>query len=120
MGGLPVGELTIETTLDGTDATVSLQGYVDAETAPTMRREFKGLYRQGVLNVVVDCTGMNYVSSQGVASLVEMASDLRDLGGDLRLCGLNPRTELVFEHLSLLRFFRIFADVGAAAASFAE
>src|SRR4051812_50118106 len=66
---------------------LSLGGRLDARGAMSLDEklgELKGPH------VVLDCTGVGYLSSMGVRSLITGEQNLRKAGGGLLLAGLSP------------------------------
>jgi len=100
--------LDIETRTDGDCAIVALSGHLDADTAHQFRDALRELTTARARTVIVDNTKLDYLSSQGVTTLVEYAMELRKGGGDLVLCAVSGSPLIVLEHLSLDRYFRIF------------
>jgi anti-sigma B factor antagonist len=74
--------------------------------------------RQGHTKLVVDLTGVKYLSSAGLAKLTELDRRVRQVGGRLRLCGLGPTVRDVFRVSQLDRLFAIDEDEAASLARF--
>ena len=47
-------------------------------------------------DVTVECSGLEYISSAGIAVILQTFKRLRLAGGTLRLAGLTPRVRNVF------------------------
>lgn len=56
---------------------------------------------------VVDFTATGYIDSSGLGVLVSLAKKIREMGGDLRLAGLNDDLRTLFELTKLDTLFRI-------------
>ncbi len=106
--------LDIATQTDGDCAVVALTGHLDADTAHQFRDALQELTRAQARTVIVDNSGLDYLSSQGVTALVEYAVELRKDGGDLVICAVSGSPLIVLEHLSLDRYFRIFSTCDEA------
>jgi anti-anti-sigma factor len=76
---------------------VSLVGRLDAAEADRALQVLRGL--SGPL--VVDCAGLDYVSSAGIAVLMDTYKRLTSAGHSLRLVNLTPRVRNVFTYAGL-------------------
>ena len=97
---------------------VAVAGDVDAGSAPDLRRLLDDLLVQGDHNFVVDLTGVEFMDSSGMATLVQLFKRVRVGEGDVRLCGLQPKVRRVFELIRLDRVFDSFPTRKEAIASF--
>lgn len=89
--------MELNTTIEGTEATIVISGKLTVATAPDFEAALKGL-PENVTNIDVDMTDLDYVASAGLRVIVtgEKMADRR--GGALRL--LHP-TEDVMEVLDM-------------------
>lgn len=76
---------------------VALTGRFDAAESDRALEVFRGL--QGPL--VVDCAGLDYVSSAGIAVFMDTYKRLTTGGHSLRLVNLTPRVRNVFTYAGL-------------------
>jgi len=97
-------------------ALVSLSGDVDLQTSPSVR--------QGLLDcletnerVVVDMSGVSYIDSSGVASLVEAFQVSKKKGSIFVLANVSPAALRVFSLARLDKVFTIHESVEDAAAA---
>lgn len=97
---------------------IRFQGDLEPHDDPELRRLFVQLRDQGTLNVVFDLTKVGFFGSTTLGTLVWGKGNLREVGGDLRLCGLQPFVQRRFEWTELDKAFRIFVDCEEAAASY--
>ena len=86
---------------------VSLQGRFDAASAPEAEGVFKKLAQDGVARVVVDLSGVEYISSGGLRVVIMLSKSLEKGNGQMALCGLNPFVSEVFEITNLSKRYRI-------------
>lgn len=86
------------------------------------RQELKGLIQEaldaGARKFLVDCTNTGYIDSSGLGALVTISKKVRELGGELRLAGLNDDLRSLFELTKLDSLFQIAPTVEAALADF--
>ena len=86
---------------------VAVRGELDVYTASMLRQTLAELLGHGETSIEVDMRGLSYIDSTGLGVLVGALKQARELGGDLRLRGLNPQAYNVFEITGLTRVFTI-------------
>ena len=74
--------------------------------------------KTAVTRVLIDMTGVPYVDSQGVETLVGMTEHLAVGGRSLKLCGVTPTVRKVIELTGWLGEFEFYADVPSGVRSF--
>jgi anti-sigma B factor antagonist len=105
---------------EGSVRVLALDGYLDAHTAPQFEGAIQNEMAAGHLQLVVDCARLTYISSAGLGVFMSFIEEIREKGGDIKLCGLVPKVYQVFEVLGFPALFDIVADAAAAKAKFAE
>jgi len=110
--------MEIKVERDDTIAVVVVNGDVDAGTAPQLRRQFDELLGDGEQNFVIDLSGVPFMDSSGLATLVQLFKRVRIGHGDVRLCGLQPEVRRIFELTRLDRVFDIFPSRQEAVTSY--
>ena len=98
---------------------LALDGFLDAHTAPEFEKAIQGEIDGGHLQLIVDCSRLTYISSAGLGVFMGFIEELRERGGDIKICGLTPKVEQVFEILGFHALYDIVADVPAAVQQFA-
>lgn len=93
---------------------------LDARNAQHATQFMKELVEKGCLRMVADLSGLNFIDSSGLGSLVATIKMLRKNQGDLRLCGLKPAVQSVFQLTRLFKVFEVYDSVGEAVASFSS
>jgi anti-sigma B factor antagonist len=89
---------------------IDVQGQVDLHSSPRMRSAIlQGINRKEVAQVAVNLTGVNYIDSSGVATLVEGLQLARTRNCRFVLFGLQQGTREVLELARLDRIFEIHA-----------
>lgn len=89
----------------GEYAVVALQGDVDLQNSPRVRKSLLQCLSEG-RNVLVDMAAVTYIDSSGVASLVEAFQTARKAGIRFALVGVSAAAMRV---LQLARLDRVFA-----------
>ncbi len=86
-----------------------LSGDIDFANSPEVRQSVLREIRENrVARVVVNLTGVRYIDSSGVASLVEGLKASRDLGSRFILFGLSTAAREVLQLSRLLKVFEIY------------
>ena len=93
---------------------IEVQGEVDLYSSPRVREAIVTATRAKASPVVVDLSGVGYMDSSGVATLVEGLQFSRRYGGAFRLAGLTPGVRQVFAFAKLDKVFDIFPDAETA------
>ena len=75
---------------------VGLSGEMDMSTSPDARRVFLALADRKTPKILVDLSGVSWMDSSGLATLIECFQNTRKYGGKLRLFGLNDSIRDVF------------------------
>jgi anti-anti-sigma factor len=89
-------------------------GRLDTDSASDLELALADLQAADARHFVIDFSKIGYVSSAGLRVLLMTARALDGGKGSLRLCGLNPQVQQVFDVAGFTKMFQIFADRGAA------
>lgn len=76
---------------------VSVSGKMDAVTAPEYERRLRQLIDDGEKTFVNDFSGLAYISSAGLRSILATAKALKAKDGTLLFCGVTGPVRDVFE-----------------------
>ncbi len=102
----------------GDTAIIDVTGDIDLYSSPQVRQTvLETLNKKEAKRVIVNLTGVRYIDSSGVASLVEGLQLSRKSQVRFGLCGLNKAPRQVLELTRLIKVFEIFDTVDAALAS---
>jgi len=88
-------------------ALVEIEGEIDARTAGDLDKALSDLLAQGHSRLVLDFIRLDYVSSAGLRALLRAQRAARDLGGEVRLFGLNDHVLRVFEMAGFNQMLRL-------------
>jgi anti-anti-sigma factor len=75
---------------------VAITGSLDSTTAPEAQKSLDAVVA-GAKKVLLDFSGLDYISSAGLRVLLGAAKQLRASGGTLGMFGLNQSVREVFE-----------------------
>ncbi len=92
---------------------VAFEGDVDLENSPAARAVLLEAVERGS-GVLVDLSGVGYMDSSGVASLVEAYQESKKRGARFGLVAVNPPALRVLELARLDRVFTIHATLAEA------
>jgi anti-sigma B factor antagonist len=110
---------TVERKQSGDLTILAVNGYLDAHTAPDFEKAIQGEIEAGRVRLIADCGGLTYISSAGLGVFMSFIEDIREAGGDLKICNLSPKVAQVFEILGFNSIFDMAPDAETAARSFA-
>ena len=96
------------------------QGRLDAVTVPALEAVLDQHLTAGHVRIVLDMTGVTYLSSSGLRAMLRARKTAQAGGGNMVLCGMTPRVREVFEMIGFTSLFQVFDAVPEAAASFGK
>lgn len=99
---------------------IRLEGYLDAHTAPQFEGAIQSEIDAGHYRIVVDCAKLTYISSAGLGVFMTFVEEVREQNGDIKISGLTPKVQQVFEILGFSSLYDLCADVPACVQRFAE
>lgn len=108
--------LKITNTVEEKVAVLKIDGEVDMFSSPQARNAIMELVKRRVPRVIVELSGVSYMDSSGVATLIEGLQLCQKYNGTLVVAGLRDNVREVFELTRLDKIFQIFQDVNAARA----
>ncbi len=92
-----------------------LDGEFDMSSSPGVRNALAPLFaKQGLERIVVDLSGVPYIDSSGIATLVEGLHLSRKSGVRLILAGATPTVESVFDLAYLKDVFEMVSSLDEA------
>ena len=101
-------------------AVINLDGAVDAHTAPQFEEAVQSVIDAGQNKIVVNCEKLTYISSAGLGVFMGFIEEVRDEGGDIKICGLSEKVKQPFEILGFDSLYDFCPDVAGAKAKFAD
>ena len=97
----------IHTNKEGNGTVVQLQGKVDATSAPSVEQALVGVIDQGEKRLVLDCAGLDFISSAGLRSLLLAVKKMKAAGGGISMAALQPNVKEVFDISGFSALFTI-------------
>ena len=103
------------------DITVFLpEGRIDTLAADEMDQALQAAVAGGSHKIVVDMSGVDYISSAGLRSLAAVLVKSRAEGGDMKLAALNKRVTRVFNIIGFDLLMSVHDTPEAAIADFSS
>ncbi len=107
--------LKVETlTRDGGAFVVRPQGDIGYHEAPAFRAAIRDAYDKKPTRLIADLSGVAYMATPGLATLVEALQISKKSSIRLVLCGMNERVRAIFEIARLHTVFTIASTVDEA------
>ena len=88
---------------------ISPVGRVDSTTSPRLDQCLAGLGAAGEARVVVDFSGVDYISSAGLRVMLSLAKRTKDLKGHVALFAMSDSVRQVFELAGFMPLFAVTA-----------
>ncbi|WP_418964269.1 STAS domain-containing protein [Cetobacterium sp.] len=107
----------IEKTVDDIRV-IKVCGELDALVAPKLKERIAKQIELDVNKFVIDFADLVHINSLAMGILRGKLRVVRDLGGDIKLVGLNDHIKTIFEMIGLDELFDIYATEEEAIASF--
>ena len=97
---------------------VEVSGRVDGMNADQLGTAIGGAIDEGGVHVVLDLSGVDYMSSAGLRELVNSLKKAKRAAGDIRLAQPSDRVREVLEMAGLDTVFRIYTSQADAVGSY--
>ncbi len=92
---------------------IVVNGRLDTITASEFEAQLIPLVEPGS-KLVIDCSGLDYISSTGLRVFLLTQKKIQTSGGKLNLCHLNPPIQEIFDIAGFSNIFSIFPDQTSA------
>jgi anti-sigma B factor antagonist len=96
---------------------VTVSGRVDSNTAPEFDEALKNVIEGGQHNLVLELSGVEFMSSAGLRAMVSALKACKSGGGNLAVATPSKRVVEVMDLAGLTLLFTVFDDLTAAVAS---
>ena len=109
--------MEITTTKHDTAIILTVTGRVDAMTAGALETALNGLIADGSRKIILDLTGLVYISSGGLRVLLATAKKLHDDKDRFALCGLSHEVQKIMRLAGFTSIFSIYTTAQEASAA---
>ncbi len=99
---------------------LGLRGRLDANSSPLVERQLQALLDQGERRLVLDLSGLTYISSLGLRVFIAVAKSIQKVNGKLALSGLNDHIYEIFKIAHFTSIFSIYSRLDEAVAYCAD
>lgn len=106
-----------QSTLDGVTV-LAPAGRIDSTTSNRLDDTLRHTVDSGVRDVLVDLSGVDYISSAGLRVFLVLAKRIKDLRGRLVLCGMREPVRQVFQLAGFMPLFVVEPAKSAALSRF--
>ena len=96
---------------------VAPEGTIDLDTSKILKEELNGLIDTGRTAIVVDFSGVDFMTSTGLGVLVWFSKRVKEVDGKIALCALNDDIQDIFDTVGFTAFFDIHQSADEALAS---
>ena len=100
--------MEIQTAKEKNTVVVSVKGKIDAVTAPEFEKTLANLIAKGENAFLLELSGLEYISSAGLRSILATAKQLKPKGGNILFTGLKGSVKDVFNISGFGTIFKIF------------
>lgn len=91
-------------------AVVTIQGRIDTTNYNEFEKSISEVMNSGSLKILIDCSGLNYISSSGLRVFLITHKRMTATGGQLTLCSIQPAIKEIFDISGLTSFFVMVPD----------
>ncbi|MGK5094888.1 STAS domain-containing protein [Deltaproteobacteria bacterium TL4] len=86
---------------------VTVFGDLDGSTSPTLLKEIEGLIEQGMINIILDFSGIEFISSSGIGVIAVSSKDISQRSGKLIVVCNNKKVLSLFDITNLSKVITI-------------
>jgi anti-sigma B factor antagonist len=104
---------------EGPAVVVRVDGSILQENVPLLRERLSQLIEDGQISIVIDMSDANYLSSLGVAVIVDARNRAMKQQGDVKLACVNRLVKNLLDITNLSRQIKAYDTVEEAVSSFA-
>jgi anti-sigma B factor antagonist len=111
--------MTIKEKITDNIAILTISGDLVSETdTGKLKDKIHSLVADNMKRAVIDMSGIDYVNSSGLGTLISTLTTMRNAGGDMRLARLGERVENLFVITKLIKVFDTYETVDRAISSY--
>ena len=99
---------------------IYLNGFLDAHTSSILEKKFEELLSSNSFKVVVNFSGLTYISSAGLGVFMAYIENMRNNSGDIKLCSMSDKIFNIFDMLGFPVLFNITKDENEAVTKFKQ
>lgn len=93
---------------------ITVEGRLDTTQSDSFEKQVGETLQDDHKKVVLDCKGLNYISSSGLRVFLILQKKMAAEGGALKICNLQPSIKEIFDMSGFSMIFSIYDDLDAA------
>ncbi len=97
---------------DGT--LLKVNGRIDTTNYTVFENAVNNLFEEGASKIYIDCGGLSYISSSGLRIFLIIQKKMMAEKGKLKIFGLQPGIQEIFDISGFSSVFSIFSDLDSA------
>lgn len=109
--------LTLNVKEENPHTFLEVKGEIDASNSVMLDEAITSLVQKGATSILIDCTGLDYISSAGLGVFMSYLEDFAENNISMKIFGLAPKVLEVFRILGLDQLITISVDKASAIAS---
>jgi len=102
----------------GSVMVLQINGRIDALNSSALKTKIAQLIDKNIKNILMDLSGVDFIDSSGLGSLVSCLRSVSQAGGNLKITSLQNNPKNLFETTRLDRVFELFDDRHTAIKTF--
>lgn len=100
--------MKIQEQTKGKNTIFTLEGRLDSNTSTDVEKKIFDAINGGTKNVIIDFSGLEYISSSGIRILIRCHKELEKISGHLYLCAVPKPIENILYITGFLPYFKVF------------
>lgn len=104
--------------VDSSVLVLRADGGINADNAGQFVADLEKLVDAGLTKIIVDCTGLEHISSYGIGVLLRVHKRLATHGGDVKLAGVHSGLVRLLQMARVDDYFDLYPDVNRARLAF--
>ena len=93
---------------------LSVKGKIDTDTAPNFEEIVTKVIDEGKINLLMDCSELEYISSSGLRVFLLALKTVRPLNGEVAICAMKEHVKEIFNIVGFNALFPIFDSTESA------
>jgi len=115
---MSAASLSVKESSQGAITILTLNGELDAKTAPEFRAKLDALASAGKVKIICDCKDLSYVASAGIGVMNAVQKTLTSQSGELILIAVKKEIRDTMELMYFTKKVRLFGSIEEAAPAF--
>ena len=101
-------------------AVIYPKGHLDAHNVGRFEKEIVKHIGDHNFKILINGRDLNYITSAGMGVIMGYVDEVREKGGDIKLCSLNERVYEIFDLVGFTEIYDFVSDEQAAMAKFSH